>query len=412
MNDLQRQLLLVPFLRQSAENPKTSLANPAVWLTNLFGRPTASGQVVNSETALALPAVWRAAWLNSSTVASLPLKVFEKIGDNRINIPDHPVQILLQKKPNKFQTAYIFRQLSMMHIMFWGNAYALIIRDPKTMRPVELLPFHPREVEPLFDKKTNRIWYRFENDNGSTIIDAVNVLHMKGISFDGLRGKSPIASLRENLGLGLAAQQFGAEFYQKGAQLDGWVEIPGTLNKDGLKNLRDSWEKTHLKGGERTAILDKGMKYHMVGIPPEDAQFLETRKLSITDVARIFGVPPPLIYDLERATFANVDKLVQGYAKFDLNPWFVNIEQEINDKLFFEDEKDTTFVKHNLEGLLRGDPKSRVEFYSRMIQNGLLSPNEARSMENLESYEEGDRKYILGNYVPIGDIQVGDIQNN
>jgi len=405
MNYLQRQLLLLPFLRQSAENPSTSLANPAVWLTNLFGRPTASGQTVNSETALALPAVWRAAWLNASTIASLPLKVFEKIGNNRENLSDHPIQLLLQKKPNRFQTAYIWRQLSMMHIQFWGNAYSLIVFDNR-LRPEQLLPFHPSKVTPLFDRKNNRILYRFEMDDGKTItIDSAHVLHQKGISFDGLVGKSPITTLRENIGLGLAAQEFGAEFYQKGAQLDGVIEIPGHLSKDALKNLRESWENTHLKGGERTALLDKGMTYKQVGIPPDDAQFLETRKLSITDVARIFGVPPPLVYDLERATYSNIQMLVQGYAKFDLNPWLINIEQEINDKLFFEDEKNTIFVKHNLDGLLRGDPKQRAEFYRVLIQNGVMTPNQARRMENFNDYDLGDLFYILANYNPVGENQ-------
>lgn len=402
MNDLQKRLLLLPFLPllRSVENPSTPLSNPASWLTNLFGLPTASGQIVNSETALSLPAVWRAVWLNSSTIASLPLKVFEKKDNNRQHLSNHPVEFLLQRKANKYMTAFIWRQLSMLHVQFWGNAYSLINYDNK-LRANELLPFHPSEVEPIISDKTGNLWYRFQTEKESFTVAAVHVLHLKGISFDGLKGKSALQVERENLGLALAAQKFGADFYQKGAHLDGVVEAPGALSETGLKNLRESWEETYIKGGTRTAILDMDMKYKQIGIPPNDAQFIETRKFSVTDVARIFGIPPPLLFDLEKATYANVAKLVQGYEKFDLNPWLINIEQEINDKLFLESEKNIIFVKHSLEGLLRGDMKERVNYYKGLFQIGMLSSNEGRRKENMNDYENGNKKYILANLLPV-----------
>lgn len=297
MNSLQNDILS---LRANPENPSTTLANPANWLIDWFGGDTSSGEKVTVDTAIGLPAVWSAAWLLSNTIASLPLLIYEKQKENRQQIA-HSNSNLFSKKANSIMNAFTWKQTSMLHVMLWGNAYSLIKFEK--MRPVELLPFHPGNVEVFLIK--GKLWYKFRQDNDKDIwVDDSNVLHLRGISFDGIIGKSPVSVLRENLGLGLAAQKFGSKFYKKGARLDGVIEMEGQLSSPGMKNLRRTWKNTYEgPDGERVAILDAGMKYKQIGIPPEDSQFIETRKLSITDVARIFRIPPPLLYDLEKATF-------------------------------------------------------------------------------------------------------------
>jgi len=391
MNPILQDILGI----RSVENPSTSLANPANWLVEFMGGSTTSGEKVTVETSLGLPAVWSAGWLLSNTIASLPIGVYEKKGRDRNKI-DHPVNNLLAKKPNPIMTAFIWNQISMLHVMFWGNSYSLIVFD--RMRPVELLPFHPNDVDPVMVK--GKLWYRFKTAEGDKWVDHTNVLHLRGISFDGINGKSPISVLRENLGLGLAAQRFGSNFYKRGAKLDGWIEIPGTFDKGAANNLRKTWKNTY-EGvdGERVGMLDGGMKYHTIGIPPEDSQFIETRKLGITDIARIFRIPPPLLYDLEKATFSNITELILSFTKFDLAPWLVNREQEFNDKLFLESEKNTTFVKHNLDALLRGDSKTRSEVYRTLIQNGVMMPSEARSKEDMNGGI--DKFYVPANYMEV-----------
>lgn len=394
MNNLQKSLF--SFTRANPENPSTNLSNPDNWLIDWFGGKTSSGEKVTVDTSLGLPAVWRAAWLLSNTIAALPLQVFEK-KDGETNKIDHPISKLFSKKSNNIMTAYIWRQVSMLHVALWGNAYSLIVFDKK-MRPAALLPFHPSTVKVSYID--GKLWHKFQTQKGDIVVDSANVLHLKGMSFDGITGKSPISVLRENIGLGLAAQKFGSTFYQKGARLDGVIEIPGKFGDAGVKNLRQTWKDTY-EGpeGERLAILDAGMKYHQIGIPPEDSQFIETRKFTITDISRIFGIPPPLLYDLEKATFSNITELILSFTKFDLAPWLENIEQEINDKLFFENEKDTIFAEHNIEGLLRGDSITRSNFYRTMIQNAVMTPAEARRKEN----ENGgiDKFFIPANYMEV-----------
>ena len=376
---------------RSVENPETPLSSPADWLVNLFGGLSTSGEKVTPETSLSLPAVWSAVALMSQTLGALPMGMFSNVTGQREQII-HPVGTLLKNKPHDLLTAYQWKQLMMAHVTLWGNGYSLIKRGTDT-RPNQLIPYHPTSVTIRFRK--NKYWYVFRPDkiartDKTVVVDSTNVLHFKGLGFDGVKGQSVIASMRDNLGLGISAQKIGAKFYKDGMKLDGAIEVPHAMKDDGIKNLRNSFEKTYNSEGKRLLILDGGMKYHQIGIPPDDSQFIETRKFSVTDIARMFRVPPPLLYDLERATFNNISELILSFVKFSVTPWVVNFEQELSDKLLMESEKENISIKYNLEGLLRGDVKQRAEFYKTLVMNGIMNRNEARAKENMNPYDGGE----------------------
>ena len=395
--------VLSPFLRGNPNNPATDLSNPANWLVDwLGGGDTKAGIVVTPESSLGLPAMWRAVSLWSKTIGALPLQVFTETNGNKEIDKQHPTYNLLHNKPNPRMTSYIWRMVSMIHVLLWGNAYSLIEFNG-AIRHISLMPFHPSKVDVQMNDK-GKVWYIFTLFNHNTItVDASNVLHIMGFSTDGIKGRSLIAALKENIGLGIAAQEFGAGFYKRGAKLDGVITQPKPLTKSALENLRKTWASTYGgTDGERVAILDEGKEYKTIGIPPEDSQYIQTRKFSVTDVARITDIPPPLLYDLERATFSNVDALITTFVKFSLNPWLINWEQEINDKLFWYKEKNTTFAEFNVEGLLRGDAKARAAVYKELIQSGVMSPNQARQLENWNKYEGGDKFYMPMNIQPVG----------
>jgi len=276
----------------------------------------------------------------------------------------------------------------------------------KEARPVALIPYHPNQVTIKFSD--GRYWYTFRkrHRNSGTkniTVDSSRVIHFKGLGFDGVRGESVISAMKNNLGLAIAAQNQGAQFYKDGMKLDGVIQTQHKMETDAKSNMRTSYEKTYLADEKRLMILDAGMEYKSIGIPQGDAQYIETRKFGLADVARMFRVPPPLLYDLDKASFNNISELIQSFVKFSLVPWIVNFDQEMNDKLFFESEKGTIFTKLNVEGLLRGDIKVRGEFYQKMIMNGILSPNEVRTKENMNPYEGGEDRFIAQNLKKIGE---------
>ena len=386
------------FFRASPENPKTPLSNPANWLTDLFGSSSA-GMNVTPNTALGLPGVYSAVRLLSESVAMLPLQIYEDSGTSKDLRKDHALYYLIHTKPSPFMTSYQWRQLMVTDITLWGNHYSLIMERDGTV-PTSLMPFPPKDVS--ISVVDGKLWYIFETNQGKKIFDSSNVIHVKGLGFDGIRGKSVISIMRNNLGLGLAAQQTGSTFFKKGMKLDYAIEGAGQLSREGLENLRKTLAKYEGSDGNKTFLpLDMGMTVKQIGVPPGDAQFLESRKFSVTDIARMFRIPPPLLYDLERATFSNISELVLSYVKFSLTPLLANIEQELNDKLLQEREKGVFNIEFNVEGLLRGDVKQRSEYYKTMIQNGILSPNEVLRKENMNGYAGGDQHYMPANMMPV-----------
>lgn len=377
------------------------LSNPSQAFLDIFAPRSKAGVSVTANSVIGLPAVWTAVKFISETFASLPVGVFEELERGKKSLKDHPIYTLLKFRPNSIQTSYEWRQLSMVHLLLWGDAISLIIFDGITGRPIELLPFHPADV--AVTRIGNKLWYRFVTQDGNSIVvDQSNVLHIKGFGFDGIRGKSVIRVFRESFGTSLAQEEFAANFYRKGAKLDGVIEKDGKMGKGSLSTLRESWRQTYGNAdGERVAILDDGFKYKAIGVPPNDSQFIETSKFKITEVARIFRVPPPLLYDLERATFSNIEQLILTYVKFSLVPLTTNWESQQDKSLLREDEIGKIFTRYNLNGLLRGDEKSRREFYNKMFQIGAFTPNDILELEDRNPYPGGDDHWVMGNMVKI-----------
>jgi HK97 family phage portal protein len=291
----------------------------------------------------------------------------------------------------------------MAHLLLWGNAYAEIVRDGAG-NIVELYPLQPDKMVVERDKETKRIRYKYFIDNKQIIYPKEKIFHIPGLSFNGLTGISPISAAREAVGLALAVEEFGARFFGNGARPGGILEHPGVL-KDPEK-LRKQWEEVYKGVGNshKVAVLEEGMKYHEIGIPPEDAQFLQTRKFQINEICRIYRVPPHLIGDLEHATFSNIEHQSIEFAVHTIRPWLVRWEQAINKCLLTPSERKKYFAKFTIDGLLRGDFKTRMEGYAIGRQNGWYSANDIRELEDMNPISEekgGDLYLINGNMLPL-----------
>ena len=379
------------------------------WLVELFGGgiPTHSGVVVNENNAMTFPAVFAAVRVLAESVASLPLITYQRIEPRgKTRVVGHPLYSLLHDAPNPEMTAMQFRETQMAHLLLWGNSYAQIITAGG--RPVELWPLRPDRMKPKRIMVTNRLAYDYEiKDGGTEEFDQTEILHIRGLAFDGLIGYSPIHLAKQAIGLGMAAEQFGAEWFGNGAHPSGVLEHPNHLTDEAHRRLKDSWNGQHRGPGNAnsTAILEEGMKWTAIGIPPGDSQFLETRKFQLQEIARIYRIPPHMLGDLSQATFSNIEQQSLDFVTNSLMPWLQRIEQQIELQLLLPSERKTIFVEHLVNGLLRGDAAARAAFYDAGFDRGWLSPNDIREMENLNprTDSEGDTYYVPLNMVPAED---------
>ena len=375
-----------------------------------FGR-SKSGQNVNEFTAMQNTAVYCCVRVLAESIASLPLHVYEYKHGGKEKAISHPLYFLLHDSPNEEMTSFVFRETTITHLLLWGNAYGQILKN-FAGRIIGIYPLLPDRVVVSRNDK-GEIEYQYttfngENPNikeGKTVtLKKQDVLHIHGLGFDGLVGYSPIAMARNAIGMSMACEDFGASFFANGARPSGILEHPGIIKDP--ERLRESWQTTY-GGAENTGkvvVLEEGMKYQQISIPPDDAQYLETRKFQIAEIARIFRVPLHLLNDLERATFSNIEHQSLEFVVYSLMPWIVRCEQALNKSLFSPSERGRFFVKFNVDGLLRGDYQSRVEGYVKLIQNGVLSVNDVREMEDLNPIsdaEGGNLHLINGNVAKL-----------
>lgn len=370
----------------------------------LFGRTT-SGKPVNERTAMQTTAVYACVRILAEAVASLPLHVYEYQDDGgKKLVHDHPLYYLLHDEPNPEMTSFVFRETLMSHLLIWGNAYAQIIRDGAG-RVLGLYPLLPDKMEVQRDDRGN-IYYVYsrnsdENpmfkDYGNIKLKAEDVLHIPGLGFDGLIGYSPIAMAKNAVGMTLACEEYGASFFANGANPGGVLEHPGVL-KDPSK-VRESWNSVYrgVNNAHKIAVLEEGMKYQQIGIPPEEAQFLETRKFQINEIARLYRIPPHMVGDLDKSSFSNIEQQSLEFVKYTLDPWVIRWEQSLQRSLLLPGEKGKYFIKLNVDGLLRGDYQSRMNGYAVGRQNGWFSANDIREMENMNPItdEEGGNLYLV-----------------
>ncbi|SHK48796.1 phage portal protein, partial [Paramaledivibacter caminithermalis] len=334
---------------------------------------------------------------------SLPLPLYIRKTKGKEKAINHPLYLILHDLPNEEMTSFSFRETMMTHLLLWGNAYAEIVRDGAG-NIVEIYPLQPDKMVVERDKETKKIKYKYFIDSKQIIYPKEKIFHIPGLSFNGLTGISPISAAREAVGLALAVEEFGSRFFGNGARPGGILKHPGVL-KDPEK-LRKQWEEVYRGVGNshKVAVLEEGMKYHEIGIPPEDAQFLQTRKFQINEICRIYRVPPHLIGDLEHATFSNIEHQSIEFAVHTIRPWLVRWEQAIHKCLLTPSERKKYFAKFTMDGLLRGDFKTRMEGYAIGRQNGWYSANDIRELEDLNPISEdkgGDLYLINGNMLPL-----------
>lgn len=378
----------------------------------LFGRTT-SGKTVNERTALQTTAVYACVRILSETIASLPLHVYRYTEGGKTKDTEHALYTILHDEPNPDMTSFVFRETLMSHLLIWGNAYSQILRD-RSGQVIGLYPLLPDQMS-VHRSEKGKLYYvynRYEEDNpnfqekGSIVLSQEEVLHIPGLGFDGLIGYSPIALAKNAVGMTLACEEYGASFFSNGANPGGVLEHPGILKDPG--KVRDSWNAVYqgTRNAHKVAVLEEGMSYKQIGIPPEEAQFLETRKFQINEIARLFRIPPHMVGDLEKSSFSNIEQQSLEFVKYTLDPWVVRFEQALKKSLLLPEEKKTHFIKFNVDGLLRGDYQSRMNGYAIGRQNGWLSTNDIRKLEELNpipSEEGGDLYLINGNMTKLKD---------
>ena len=400
------------FLRgifHSRDKPQNKTAGSGY---SFFFGGTTSGKAVNERSAMQMTAVYACVRILAEAVAGLPLHLYRYKDDGgKEKSIDHPLYLLLHDGTNPEMSSFVFRETLMTHLLLWGNAYAQIIRNGKG-EVVALYPLMPNKM--TVDRDANgQLYYQYTRSNeeaptmkGTTVnLHPSDVLHIPGLGFDGLVGYSPIAMAKNAIGMAIACEEYGAKFFANGAAPGGVLEHPGTIKDP--ERVRQSWQSTFGGSGNanKIAVLEEGMKYTPIGISPEQAQFLETRKFQLNEIARIFRVPPHMVGDLEKSSFSNIEQQSLEFVKYTLEPWLIRWEQSIRRSLLSTDEKPLYFVKFNVDGLLRGDYASRMSGYATARQNGWMSANDIRELENLDripTEDGGDLYLINGNMLPLG----------
>ena len=404
-------------LFKSRDKPTNSYDSPSY--TYFFGRSNA-GKRVTDRTALQHTVVYACVRVLSEAVAQLPLHLYKYTNSGKERVPQHPLYFLLHDQPNPEMTSFRFRETLMSHILIYGNAYAQIIRNGRG-EIIGLYPLTPDRIKVDRDEhnKLIYIYSRYDEANpniktqGEIVLKQKDILHIPGLGFDGLVGYSPIAMAKNALGISLACEEYGASFFANGASPSGILEHPGVIKNPA--KIREAWHNAYGSGNShKVAVLEEGMKYQPIAIPNNEAQFLETRKFQIEEIARLYRVPLHMIGDLDHATFSNVEHLSLDFVKYSLDPWLVRWEQELMRALLSESEKGKYFIKFNVEGLLRGDYASRMQGYATARQNGWMSANDIRELEDMNKIpdDEGGNLYLCnGSFTKLADAGAFANQN-
>lgn len=369
---------------------------------------TARKPYISEEGALNLSAVWACVRILSETVGTLPIHLYKRTEKGRERQYAHPCHHLLQL-PNSYSNRFDLMHHLMVSCALWGNGYARIFRD-RNYRPIRLQLIHPAKVEPTLSP-AEELFYRL--DSGELIF-CDDMIHLRGLSTNGIKGKSPIAVHRDNLSLTMAAQLYGEKFFNQGGNMSGVFKYPSTLKPEAYQRLKKDLmaQSVGLHNAHIPLLLEGGMTYERISIPPEDAQFIATRKFQKTEIATIYGVPPHMIADLDRATNNNIEHQGMEFVTYCLMPYLVRLEEEFNRKLLRHDEFEEYYFLFGLNGLLRGDAKTRSEYYKNMNFIGAMNANEIRSLEDMNIYEGGDEYFVQLNMTTVKNAIHGKQSNN
>jgi HK97 family phage portal protein len=385
---------------------RTALVNGDPWLVQLLSRgtQTASGTWVTPETSLRIAAVFACVRVISTGIATLPLILYRRLAaGGKERAPENPLFATLHDAPNDWQTSFEFWEMLLGHLLLQGNAYAEIFyRSDGSID--QLVPLNPQRTMP-FRGRDGNVWYQFRPLQGADrTIAADEMFHIRGFSNDGLTGLAPIALMREALGLAMSAEEFQARFFSNDATPPIALKHPKALTDEAAKRLKQSWQESHsgLPNAHKIAVLEEGLDVATIGISNRDAQFLELRKYQVTEIARIFGVPPHLVADLERATFSNIEQQAIEFVRYCLGPWMRRIEQAIAMRLMTAKMRNVYFAEFYADRLLRGDMQARSVFYHEAILDGWMNRNEVRDRENMNRAEGLDEFLIPLNEETVG----------
>ena len=356
-----------------------------------WGAPSVSGAMVSENRVMGLTAHFACVRLIASTLASLPIHVYERTATGKIIRNDHPVARLLRETPNKEMTSFSMIEAMQAQVLNRGKAFAEIVFD-NNGDVCEIYPIAPGVVTPKRKDEYSPIEYHFQNQG--VILPAYKILHVPGLGFDGINSFSPIQLFRQSFGFGLAAEEFGSRFFGQGTNIGAVIHYPNALKDDAKERFKASIREGYsgLGKSHNVMVLEEGAKFEKLGMSLEDAQFIESRKFSATEIARIHGVPPHLIGDLEKATFSNIEEQGIEAVIYLFRPWVIRWEKSLNSKLFTGTDKDKFFIKFELDGLLRGNMKSRMEAYVSALQNGIFCVDEVREKEDMNPLPDGKGK--------------------
>ncbi|MGL5908691.1 MAG: phage portal protein [Phycicoccus sp.] len=392
----------------SPENPAVPLTSTGLvdWLDG--GSRSHAGASVSEKTSLGMPAVWRAVSLISGSAAGLPLHAYVADGEVRERVGPTSAAASLLRSPHQDLTPFELWEQVYVHLLLWGNAYLRVWRD-RIGRPRELALIHPSRVRAGRESATSRKVYEVDGTGEPWYDD--RILHIPGLGYDGIAGVSPIRIARQGIGLALAAEEYGARLFGSGSLMSGILQTEQRLDQASADALKTRWraKTSGLSGAHEVAVLDRGIKFQPLSMPPEDAQFLESRRFQVAEVARLFGVPPHMLGDTERSTSwgAGIEQQSIGYVVYTLRPWLTRVEQRVS-KLF----GDRVYARYTVEGLLRGDSAQRAAYYQQMWSLGVLSTNEIRALEDQAGVgPDGDVRYRPLNMGVLGETdeqQEGD----
>jgi HK97 family phage portal protein len=380
-------------LFERAVSAESDLSNPAPWLYDALGSsPTSTGISITPENSLQFSAVYACVNVIADQLASFPKGIYKWVNEReRQSKFDHPLQYLVDTEPNEFYSAFDFWHSITASVLLWGNGFAKIVRDQE-YNVTGFWFYHPSEITIYYGMVGNQWILFYQVNETNERIPQRDMLHFKGLAFDGVQGKSVIAAFaKESIGLSVAAEKFGAKFFGNDTLMTKYLSHPAALSEDAKKYLQQSWQTSNagLENAFKLKILEEGMKLENVGIPPEQAQFIATRQHQVEEICRWFKVQPHLIQHLLRSTNNNIEQQGIEFVTMTLTPWVTRFENELNRKIFTEKEKKKLYLKFNMNSLLRGDITARTAFYSKMFEIGAYSPNDIRELEDRNPREDG-----------------------
>lgn len=366
------------------------------WLTRAIGGRTRSGLAVSESSALTIPAVFAAIGITSDPIAMLPVVVLERTKDGGRRVAeDHPAHRMLSVAPNPHASSPVLRNAMQGHASAWGNAYAEIVRNGRG-QAVELRLALPDRTRP--EIVDDRLEYVTSSAGREVRLPAQDTVHIAGMGFDGIRGYSPIALCREALGLAKVTEEFGAAWFGAGSKSGGIIKMPKVISKEAEDRMKKAWSEDNagIDNAHKARILYEGAEYSPLSIPPEDAQFLQTREFQIAEIARIFRVPLHMLQSHAKSTSwgSGIEQMNIGFVLYTLMPWTTRWEMELNRKLFIGEEAGRYYVKFNLNALLRGDAASRSKYYQTMVTMGAMTRNEVRALEDMDPLDGLDTPLI------------------